>query len=276
MTATDATFTKLPFWRTVGHSYALWLRNFPELIRFAWLWLAVMVPVFAVLMWWQAPLFAELIQAAGTNRQVSNPGFLLLIQVISTVAMLPILSSLAVAWHRLLLRDERVASSIYLRLDRVVIGYAGLLFITGVMASAPQYASQLYDAIFLEADVTESTVISILGFIGSIIGLFIAGRLFMVLPARALDRTEITFADAWSATRRNGWRLFFGYFLCILPIGVFAGLVSLKLVTLNASQLVVVALWVAVSVAEILGGLIAVGFLSLAYRYFFEAGRNPR
>ena len=55
------------------------------------------------------------------------------------------LSSIAVAWHRLLLRDEHVSGP-YLRLDAVVIGYAVLFFLIALLWSVPQYLGQIYVA----------------------------------------------------------------------------------------------------------------------------------
>jgi hypothetical protein len=40
MTAvTVAARSKLPLWRTIGQSYAMWARNFPDLVRIAWVWM---------------------------------------------------------------------------------------------------------------------------------------------------------------------------------------------------------------------------------------------
>ena len=123
---------KLPFWRTIGESYAIWFKNLPELIRIAWIWLLIMVPIVGLFMWWQAPAMMELMQNARAGRPDPNPGMTALTQAINSIILLPILSSIAVAWHRLLLRDEHVSGP-YLRLDSVVIGYAVLFFLIALL-----------------------------------------------------------------------------------------------------------------------------------------------
>src|SRR5882672_9371473 len=118
---------KLPLWRTIGQAYAIWARNLPELIRISWLWLLIMTPVLAILMWWQVPTFTAMIDAAKAGRPDPTPAITLLAQVLNGVVMLPMLASIAVAWHRLLLRHEHVGSGTYLRFDGIVLGY-GLMF----------------------------------------------------------------------------------------------------------------------------------------------------
>src|SRR5882757_6124970 len=114
---------KLPLWRTVGESYAIWARNLPELMRITWLWLLIMAPVLLALMWWQVPTFTIIMEAARTGRPDPTPALTLVVQLLNGVIMLPMLASIAVAWHRLLLRDEHVAGNTYLRVDGIVIGY---------------------------------------------------------------------------------------------------------------------------------------------------------
>lgn len=114
--------SKLPFWRTVKQAYALWARNFPDLVRTCWLWLLLLAPFIAIDAWWRAPQFAALLTAARTDQSsfdltpsITAPLLLLI--------TLPVAASIAVAWHRLVLRKEHPGSWLYLRLDSVVVGY---------------------------------------------------------------------------------------------------------------------------------------------------------
>jgi hypothetical protein len=50
-TMTVAAPSKLPLWRTVGQAYAVWARNFPDLVRIVWVWMLLMAPVLAIWMW---------------------------------------------------------------------------------------------------------------------------------------------------------------------------------------------------------------------------------
>jgi len=115
-----AALRRLPVLRTGGASNATVARNFGYLLRISWLWLLIMLPVYAVIhaavgrlnpIWWKE----------------ADQGLLaaLLGSLLPNVIELPALaSSIAVAWHRLVLRGERVAQPVYLRLHRVVWRYA--------------------------------------------------------------------------------------------------------------------------------------------------------
>ena len=281
---TAGSSTKLPFWRTLGDSYKLWFLNLPELMRICWLWFVVMVPVFALINWWQAPHFIEIMRLAaeGKNNPDPDPLFTLSAQIITTVAMLPIGASVAVAWHRLLLRDERVGAGAYFRLDGLVVGYAILLFLIGLLPMVPQLVAQSIAIPDPDApDVSMSDLglyggLSFLLLVLSIIGLLIAGRLSVILPARALGRADFTLGKVWAATRKNSWRMFWGYVLCVVPLGATVGMAMIWYVISGASRLNFTIVWTALSLFWVAVGMIGVGFLSLSYRHFFERDRAAR
>ena len=135
--------TKLPVWRTVGQAYAIWSGNLPELFRIAWLWLLIMIPIAAFLMWWQIPQILDMMQTVRAGRPDPNPSFTVVTQALNTLIMLPIVSSIAVAWHRLLLRDEHVDGP-YLRFDGLVVGYALLFFLIGLLRNVLRQSSMLH------------------------------------------------------------------------------------------------------------------------------------
>ena len=76
-----------------------------------------------------------------------NPFLTLVSQLIGQVIMLPAVASVAVAWHRLLLRGERPGTGHYLRFDRVVIGYAILAFWIGLITLMPRYISLVFQIV---------------------------------------------------------------------------------------------------------------------------------
>jgi hypothetical protein len=270
--AVPAAPSKLPFWKTLGESYAVWFKDLPELIRIAWLWILVMAPIVGLFMWWQTPAMLELIQNARLGRPDPNPGTSALMQAINSIILLPVLSSIAVAWHRLLLRNEHVAGP-YLRLDSVVIGYAVLFLLIALMFSVPQYLGQIYLALTQEPGAREVSPGAIgVQFVGSmltLIALFCGCRLFMVLPAKALER-DISFGAAWAATRKNSWRLFWGYMLSLLPFAALAGGVGFWIASARPSLAVAATIWTIITLLWTLFGMVGVGFLSLSYRHFFE------
>lgn len=270
--AAETAPAKFPFWRTLGEAYAVWFRNLPELIRIAWIWMLIMAPIVGLLMWWQAPAMIELMQNARVGRPDPYPGTTTLMQALNAIILLPILSSIAVAWHRLLLRDEHVSGP-YLRFDSVVIGYAVLFFLIALLFSVPQYLSQAYVALTQPPGATEinpgAIAVSFVGSVLTLIALFFGCRLFVVLPAKAVGR-DISFGTAWAATRKNSWRLFWGYMLSLLPFAAIAGIVGYWLGIAQPSRTMAAGIWTIVTLLWAVFGMVGVGFLSLAYRHFFE------
>src|SRR5512145_3345231 len=130
-TAAAAAPRKLPVRSTVGACYATVAGNLGQLVRISWLWLLIMVPVYATAHWlvsfdwvWTAPDWAWM--APRWVREIAP--------VTPFVVELPFLASIAVAWHRLVLRHESVSAPAYLRLDRQVWHYVvcalGFLMLT--------------------------------------------------------------------------------------------------------------------------------------------------
>jgi hypothetical protein len=272
---------KLPLWRTIGQSYAIWARNLPELIRISWLWLLIMTPVLAILMWWQVPTFMAMIDAAKAGRPDPTPALTLLGQVLNGVIMLPVLASIAVAWHRLLLRNEHVGSGIYLRFDGLVLGYGLLFLLIGLLPAVPQYLGQIYLALTQPPGARQvdpvALAITSVGSIVSIVLFFISARMFLLLPAKALERDDVTPGTVWAATRRNSWRMVWGYVFCLLPMFVLGGGIGIAfwLSSTVYSRALATTLWTALTLLWIVFGMVSVGFLSLAYRHFFEQDTSP-
>src|SRR6266853_1787472 len=140
---------KLRLWRTVGQAYAVWARNFQDLIRTAWLWMLLTAPVLAIFFWWEEPHLMETMRLtrAGTPFADPEPLLTLVSQIVGQLILLPALASVAVAWHRLLLRDEHPDPGIYLRLDSIVVGYAILAFWIGLITLAPGYVSRMFQIV---------------------------------------------------------------------------------------------------------------------------------
>jgi len=114
MTAISASAPpKLPVWQTVRASYAIVGRNLRQLVRICWMWVLIMVPVYMGLDW-LAETWAGESGARATHRWLRE-----IAAALPSPVDLPFLASIAVAWHRLVLREERVTRVAYVRLDGV-------------------------------------------------------------------------------------------------------------------------------------------------------------
>jgi membrane-anchored glycerophosphoryl diester phosphodiesterase (GDPDase) len=266
-----ATEKSLPFWRTVGQAYIIWARNLAEVIRISWLWLLLMTPVLFAIIWFVSPYLFEVMQAASAGGVMPRPsGFVLLVQAIETLVMLPMVASIAVAWHRLVLRDEHVTERAYLRLDRVVLVYAALLLLVRLLYTLPSYLNDMFAGTATDAETMSWLLPTLLIFLLMIVGFYVVARLSVILPALALEHDDITLGRVWKETRGNGWKLFWGYILCTIPIFAVASAGGWWLLTLNESRFVFAFGSVLFTYISSLSMLIAVGFLSLTYRYLLE------
>jgi hypothetical protein len=253
--------SKLPFWRTVGACYATVFGNFGQLLRISWLWLLVMLPVYA---------FAEWLDARSQGDQIGD----FLLSMLPSVLELPALASIAVAWHRHVLLQERVQGLVYLRLDRVVWWYAMILLACIVVTVGPFLLGML--AVLPDNAGNPGSVLAIVAVFAGIaaglgIGMFVLPRLSLVLPAGALGE-RLTLGEAWRATRGNTWRLAWASMLCGLPPLIPA---AALLWLIEGSTLAVSIIGRTVySLAYVLIVTIAVTLLSLAYRHFFGRGQG--
>ncbi len=112
------------------------------------------------------------------------------------------------------------------------------------------------------------------------IGLAAGLRLSLLLPARAVDDTSITFKQAWHSTRGNTWKLFWGIAVTTYPPLLLLQLAALTSIGFprpgNFARESFVPQMTAISTVYVVYYLlitpIGIGFLSHAYRHFFRAG----
>ena len=229
-------------------------RNLGQLARISWLWLVILLPVSAAAQWLIWPWTNETAQREfETTSQ--------LIGFLPDLIELPVLASIAVAWHRLVLHHERVGGVVYLRLDRIVLRYTLILLAFFVLAQV--YAGSLLTGTS-DSLLPVATVLINLAFV-IIISIFVLPRFSLVLPGIAIGES-LSLSASWQLTRRNTWRLAMAGLMCSLPlVAPFAFLFwyvpndtrtsSALLGTLNALVYVLLV-------------TVGVTLLSLAYRHF--------
>src|SRR5262245_41805698 len=177
---------KLPVWQTVRASYAIVGRHLRQLLRICWVWVLIMVPVYMALDW-LAETWPGDFGAQAAHRWLREIG-----AALPSPVDTPFLASIAVAWHRLILRGERVTQAAYVRLDGVVWGYvlyalAFLLFERGTLLISAVFAENLA----IEADRSTGLLIELLAAPAATgatmgVGLLVLPRLSLVMPAMGL------------------------------------------------------------------------------------------
>ena len=133
-----------------------------------------------------------------------------IVQIASAAVTLIAFSSMAVSWHRFILRDEAAPA---LRLDSLVLRYAGNLLLIMLIAMVPAViglvlmpAVPLIIILLLPAFLAVAAAVP---------------RLSIKLPAVALGNADFTFKDAWASGAGNFWQ-FLGVFLLNAAIALAA------------------------------------------------------
>lgn len=285
-------YPKLPFWSTVRLSYTTYFRHFADALDASWLWLMVAGAMSAAAGWqqwsWVATVIPKMTQ--GQRSELARPTELTVLLQLDNAVLILAGVSIAVAWHRLLILKEYPGLSgsnlVTANLWRYVLVGLALCLIMFLPAAAiliptlhflvpAQTGSGSPSPAFVPA--------LIAGFVVYAAGTAIALRLCLLLPARAVGNTLLTFRQAWNRTRGNGWRLLWGFIVTMLPplmaaqiVFVFAvgpprpgaalgdGLV-MKMTAINTIF----------SIYYLLILPIGIGFLSHAYRHFVDKPLEP-
>jgi hypothetical protein len=194
--------------------------------------------------------------------------------------------SIAVAWHRLMILNERpglsgsnVATKNLWRY--IIVGIA--LFLTLFL---PMAAIMLPTFYFLPTASGVRTALPpaflpliLMFFVVYLIFVAVTLRLTLLLPARAVGNTDLTFRQTWNRTRGNIWRMFWGIVVTTIPPLLVAQIGFLTLIGApnpeNFAGDDFVARMTAASTVTMIYYLltlpIGIGFLSHAYRHFFQA-----
>ena len=225
---------KLPVCPTVCASYAIVARNLGQLVRICWLWVLIMVPVYAALDRLEETWLRE------SGAQATYHWMRELATALPSPVDLPFLASIAVAWHRLVLREEPVTRLTYLRLDGAVWRYVvyafaflllerGTLVVCAFLAQNLAIEMEFFTRLLIEllaAPIATGAVMAI--------GLLVLPRLSLVMPAVAL-RERLSLRHAWRITRGNTLRLGAATTLCMLPAVTLAMLVPLLMLLVRAT-----------------------------------------
>jgi len=148
-----------------------------------------------------------------------------LVQLASGIVSIIAVCSMAVGWHRFILRDELGPG---LRLDGNVMRYAGNTILIMLAMVVP---SLLFIVSALVAPAAAAIGLPAVALIGGLVT-----RLSVKLPAVALGNRGFSFRDAWAATEGNFWQclgvfllnsaVMLGGFLLLLLVGGGVGQVS--------------------------------------------------
>jgi hypothetical protein len=289
----DLAYPKLPFWDTVTLSYSSYFRHFPDALRASWLWLLVAAGFTCFASWqqwsWTAAALANL-KPDQPPPETPEPAEIAVLLNIGNILLLLAGLSIAVAWHRLMILGERPGFSGSNLASKTVWRYIGMaiaLFLINFLPAVVILFPALYFLFPANAGgglpASGSFAVIPLVLVLVAVGIAVGIRLSLLLPARAVGDLSMTFRQAWLRTRGNTWRLFWGLVVTTMAPML---LVQIAFVTLigapipgNFTEQEFVTQMTATSTVTVIYYLlitpIGIGFLSHAYRHFFQRGLEP-
>jgi hypothetical protein len=288
--------SKLPLGRTIGLAYSTYFGNFVDVLRISWLWLVVVGLLSGFASWLQFSWMASVLAGAQGGLRPGIPNSTSLRPPIEAIALqyttyLLLLFagvSIAVAWHRRLILDEAPGLSGSNVATHNVWRYVGMALAIVLITTIPAAVIIFPIFFFLFTPIATGGVSAPPGagffFIFPVVFIVFAAvmavgqRLSVLLPARAIGNVSLTFKEAWTGTRGNTWRLFWGYGACTIPPLMVAQIISIPLIislhpgpTLGPGFAQGMAIFSAIfTIYYLLVLPIAIGFLSHAYRYFSQ------
>jgi hypothetical protein len=281
-------YPKLPLWDTISLSYSTYFSNFLDALRTSWLWLVVVAALTGVASWqqwsWMATAMANM--KPGLPPQIPKSTEMAVLLNLDNILLLLAGVSIAVAWHRLMILDERPGFSGSNLATRnlwryIVVGLALclIMFLPVAAVMLPTFYFLLPATAGRAPPPPGFFPLMLLVFVVYAVCIAVALRLTLLLPAQAIGDTSLTFKRTWHRTRGNIWRLFWGIVFTTMPPllivqiiflfgigpphpGIAGGEDFVTRMTVTSTIFVIYYLLIVP---------IGIGFLSHAYRHFFQA-----
>ncbi|MEN3348636.1 MAG: hypothetical protein V7632_2271 [Bradyrhizobium sp.] len=272
-------YPKLPLGTAIGLAYSTFFSRFTDVLGASWLWLVAVAALTGFANWqrwsWMTAVTGK--TALPDARQLWQTTVLLQLSAVLTILAAV---SIAVAWHRLMILNEQPGLSasnitsgdlwryvlVSIVLCAILIAPALAVIIGGFYLTVPAtFGPGAVAPAFIPLLIAAAALY--------VIGLVVMLRLSLLLPARAVGNTELSFSQAWQRTSGNTWRLFWGLIVTVLPPLLLTDLIVVALMGLGHPTMTVTrmtAASTAITVYYLLVLPICIGFLSYAYRHFFE------
>ncbi len=204
---------KLSPFKAVSHAFTSVMTYRAEALRIGMFWIPVLFALGLIRLAVGEPDPAAM--------RLDGPAF---VQLASTVVSFIAFSSMAVSWHRYILRDERAAPW---RLDGLALRYAGNSVLIVAMAAIPVLVIAVIGSLV--------PVLAILLVPASLAAGTAITALSIKLPAVALGRNDFGFGQAWAVAKGNLWPIL-GVFLLNAAV-VFGALLVILLVASSINSL---------------------------------------
>jgi hypothetical protein len=262
----------LPIQDVLGHAWRSTASNLRFAWHISWPWLAVIVPLQIIIEPNLPRVVPESTDPATIASNMKALAGLLFLGLVSILAF----SSIAVAWHRYVLKDEVPNGLARFRLDSVVWRYFGntlLIILLVCLAVIPiAVVLSILAALLGVSEVAATILIAV---VAALLGLPLVYRMMVKLPAIALGNSDISLKTAIEKTEGNSFQLGIAGFI-ILAVVFLIGTVMQQVLSMlglvTADQTSVVAIFIQ-QMGNWITTIFTVTFLTSLYGFFVE-GRD--
>ena len=284
---------KIPVIATVKFAFTSVFENLADVLRCTWLWIILTAPLLSYVSWLRTSHLATLFgKARNGGHPVSNllPIDQLPLTVISQLLLFIAVTSVAVAWHRRIILDEKpptIGTNVLTASFWRYIGVGIAIFLIGGIPFSAVVGSVVLYNLSIHPDGNPfptgagKFLLFVIAFALWLFAVVTMVRLSLLLPARAAGDIRTTFKEVWDRTRGNTWRIIVGLLLCAVPTYLvqmffFAVVGVPKLDDPDFQRLALpIAIVNGLGMAAMLFLLpIAVGFISQAYLFLFDPKRR--
>jgi hypothetical protein len=270
---------KLELGETVGGAYRGLIENLGTLFVFLVAWYAVgAIAMFAMLA--LEPTSRQVLSAFGTD---AGEAMDMAIEFVNLVplALVSIAASISivVAWHRLIVLRQPVASPFPVGLLdilrygwRVVVVFSPMMLVGAVAAGA-------FYGVLPAAEAERKALapfVGLIAFIGIFTAILLLGRLFVALPATAVGDRTMTLWHTWQVTKGNSWRIFWGSVFCTMPFSAVGKILENVILGTEDGSGQFLAVWLLSIAVELMGYVVLAGFFSYAYLHFTQDDGEDR
>lgn len=254
----------LPVSAAVNHAVRSAYDNLAMSFHLCWPWLVVLGGLDVALIW---------LSGAGTAVPQQANGEVALAIYFSIVLTLFAGSSIAVNWHRFILKDEVPQGLARLRADAVVWRYFGntvLIVLLAMLTILPGIMALSLLGAVIGLTVNAAGVAIAVVMMAAIMPLIY--RWSLKLPAIALERNDYGLKQAWLDSQGNHSRLMIigvGYLIAMLALGLLAQTVGSLLQGAVGSAAIVIEIFLRLAM-NWLGTILAATVLTSLYGFFVE------
>jgi hypothetical protein len=287
----DLPYPKLPFWDAVSLSYSTYFNHFIDALHASWLWLIVVAAFTGFASWqqwsWLAAAMANL--KPGLAPAMPKSAEISLLMNLDHILLLFAGVSIAVAWHRLMILNEHpglsgsnIATKNLWRYVVAAIGLFLIMFLPVIAIMVPTFHFIFTTSAGRTSLPSAFLPLILTIFVAYAVGIAVAFRLTLLLPAQAIGNTGLTIKQVWTRTRGNIWRLFWGIVVTTIAPLLIAQFVFLLVMPLPHPGMIADGLVVRMTAFTTIFTTyylfivpIGIGFLSHAYRHFFQTPLVP-